>query len=96
MFGKLAYFRYGIHEMMHSKPVHVKLEYEDKVIEDFSVPVSMKRGIIMKGRVTDEGLADFRYATIVKETDDELDMLPQPGSYYIYKDGDGTASSYDW
>jgi len=69
---------------------------EDKVIEDFSVPVKMKRGIIMKGRVTDAGLADFRYATIVLETEDELNQLANPGSYYIYKDGDGMASRFEW
>lgn len=69
---------------------------EDKVIEDFSVPVRMKRGIIMKGRVTDAGLADFRYATIVLETEDELNQLANPGSYYIYKDGDDTASRFEW
>lgn len=33
-FGRLAYFKYGIGEMFHSKPVHLKLEYEDKIIED--------------------------------------------------------------
>lgn len=69
---------------------------EDKVIEDFSVPVKMKRGIIMKGRVTDAGLADFRYATIVLETEDDLNQLANPGSYYIYKDGDGMASRFEW
>ena len=33
-FGRLAYFKYGIGEMFRSKPVHLKLEYEDKIIDD--------------------------------------------------------------
>lgn len=69
---------------------------EDKVIENFSVPVKMKRGVIMKGRVTDAGLADFCYATIVLGKEDELNQLANPGSYYIYKDGDGNAERFDW
>ena len=69
---------------------------EDKEITNFSVPVRMKRGIIMKGRVTDAGLADFCYATVVLEKEDELNQLVDPGSYYIYKDGDGTAENHQW
>ena len=53
--------------------------------------VKMERGVIMKGRVTDAGLADFRYATIVRNKNDEMNLLPEVGSYYIYKDGNGIA-----
>lgn len=67
---------------------------EDKEVEEFSA--RMKRAVIMKGRVTDAGLADFRYATIVLETEDESNQLAKPGSYYIYKDGDGIADRFDW
>lgn len=69
---------------------------EEKVIEDFSVPVKMKRAVIMKGRVTETGLADFRYATIVREKEDELDQLAALGSYFIYKDSDGNTERFDW
>lgn len=69
---------------------------EDKEITNFAVPVRMKRGIIMKGRVTNAGLADFCYATVVLEKEDELNQLVNPGSYYIYKDGDGTAENHQW
>ena len=67
---------------------------EDKEVEEFSARI--KRAVIMKGRVTDAGLSDFRYATIVLETEDELNQLAEPGSYYIYKDGNGIAERFDW
>lgn len=55
--------------------------------------VRMKRGVVMKGKVTDNGFTDFRYATIVMETEDNsgglIGQYPK-GSYFIYKDGDGT------
>ena len=69
---------------------------EEKKIEDFSVPAMMKRAVLMKGRVTDAGLADFRYATIVLEKEDDLDQLAALGSYFIYKDSDGNAERFDW
>lgn len=59
----------------------------------------MKRGVIMKGKVTADGLADFRYATVVMETEDhsggQFGLYPV-GSYFIYKDGNGLASNLDW
>lgn len=59
----------------------------------------MKRGVIMKGKVTANGLADFRYATIVMETEDhsggQFGLYPI-GSYFIYKDGNGLAENLDW
>ena len=67
---------------------------EAKEVEEFSA--WMKRAVIMKGRVTDAGLADFRYATIVLETKDDMGQLAEPGSYYIYKDGNGIAERFDW
>lgn len=69
---------------------------EKKKIEDFSVPAMMKRAVLMKGRVTDAGLADFRYATIVLEKEDDLDQLAALGSYFIYKDSDGNAERFEW
>lgn len=56
----------------------------------------MRRAIIMKGRVTDAGLANFRYGTIVLEKEDPANQLAEPGSYYIYKDGNGIADRFDW
>ena len=59
----------------------------------------VKRGIIMKGKVTDAGLSDFRYATVILETEDNSNGLIgqyDDGSYFIYKDGDGIARKEDW
>lgn len=56
--------------------------------------VSMRRGVIMKGKVTEQGLADFQYASIILDAkDDSQGVLEQylPGTYFIYKDGDGLA-----
>lgn len=53
----------------------------------------MKRGVVMKGKVTDNGFTDFRFATIVMEAENNSGGLlaqPSKGSYFIYKDGDGT------
>ena len=59
----------------------------------------VKRGIVMKGQVTSEGLKDFRYATIIMEAEDDSNGLIgqyDNGSYFIYKDGDGIAKREDW
>lgn len=60
---------------------------------------SMKRGVIMKGKMTAEGISDFRYATIVMETEDysngQYGLYPK-GTFFIYKDGDGLAKNLDW
>ena len=59
----------------------------------------VKRGIVMKGQVIEDGLKDFRYATIIMKSEDDSNGLiaqyPQ-GSYFIYKDGDGLANREVW
>lgn len=68
-------------------------------IDGYTYHVSVKRGIVMKGKVTDAGLSDFRYATILmKSEDDSHGLISQypNGSYFIYKDGDGLAKNEDW
>ena len=71
----------------------------DMELNAVSYHVNMKRGIIMKGKMAADGIADFRYATIIMETSDNSDGLigqyPN-GSYFIYKDGDGKAENFDW
>ena len=61
--------------------------------------VKVKRGIIMKGKVVEEGLSDFCYATIIMDSEDDsnglLSQYPN-GSYFIYKDGDGLAKKEEW
>lgn len=61
--------------------------------------VKMKRGIVIGGRVTETGIANLRMASIIMEaSDDSQGVLSQyaPGSYFIYKDGDGLAANLDW
>ena len=59
----------------------------------------VRRGIVMKGQVIEDGLKDFRYATIIMKSEDDSNGLiaqyPQ-GSYFIYKDGDGLAKREVW
>lgn len=51
---------------------------------------SIKSAYIMRGRITDEGIADFRYATIILDAL-VTDVIIDIGHYFIYKDGDGIA-----
>lgn len=76
---------------------------EDKAydvgVTNQSFHVRVKRGIVMKGKVTNDGLSDFRYATILMHTeDDSQGLIAQypDGSYFIYKDGDGIAKNEEW
>ena len=71
----------------------------DVQVDNHTYHVRMKRGIIMKGAVSDRGLSNFRYATIIMETEDDSGGLIgqyENGSYFIYKDGDGTAENQEW
>lgn len=59
----------------------------------------VKRGMVMKGQETSEGLKDFRYASVIMETEDDSNGLIgqyDNGSYFIYRDGDGIARKEDW
>lgn len=57
--------------------------------------VKMKRGIVMRGEVTNSGLANYYMATVIMESEDDsngvLNQYPV-GSYFIYRDGDLLAS----
>ena len=61
---------------------------EDKSIEH------VKRGVIMCGKVRKNGLSNFRMAFIV--VDAISHEAPDPGSYYIYKDGDSLVERCAW
>lgn len=59
----------------------------------------IERCVVMKGQVTADGLKDFRYATIIKDTEENANGilgLYDKGSYFIYRDGDGIARNQDW
>ena len=71
----------------------------DMEIDNHTYHARMKRGVVMKGEVTDRGLSNLRYATIVMETEDDSGGLIGQyanGSYFIYKDGDGLAENQEW
>lgn len=71
----------------------------DVQVDNHTYHVRMKRGIVMKGAVSDRGLSNFRYATIIMETEDDSGGLIgqyENGSYFIYKDGNGTAENQEW
>lgn len=74
--------------------------------KDYDVPfngqsfhVRVKRGVIMKGTVTNNGFSNFKIASIIMEAEDNSNgILSQyaPGSYFLYKDGDGLAEILEW
>lgn len=64
-----------------------------------SFHVRVKRGIIMKGTTSSNGLSNFKVASIIMEAeDDSQGVLGQysPGSFFVYRDGNGLAESIDW
>ena len=59
----------------------------------------VKRGVVIKGQKTEQGLSGFRFAQVIMETEDYSNgqYPPSPvGTYYIYKDEDGLAENFDW
>ena len=64
-----------------------------------SFHVKVKRGVIMKGTMNDYGMANFSIASIIMEAgDDSGGLLGQyaPGSFFVYRDGNGLAEYLDW
>lgn len=61
--------------------------------------VRVKRGVIMKGSIVSEGFANFSIATVIMEAEDNSGGLIgqyAPGSFFVYKDGDGMARNCVW
>lgn len=64
-----------------------------------SFHVKVKRGVIMKGTMNDYGMANYSIASIIMEAgDDSGGLLGQypPGSFFVYRDGNGLAENFDW
>ena len=64
-----------------------------------SFHVKVKRGVIMKGTMNDSGMANFAIASIIMEADDDSGGLLgqyEPGSFFVYRDGNGLAETLDW
>ena len=71
----------------------------DVPFNEQSFHVRVKRGVIMKGTMNDYGMANFSIASIIMETEDDSGgLLGQyaPGSFFVYRDGNGLAEYLDW
>ena len=65
-------------------------EYKSIVID--GTEAIIKRGIIIKGEMCDEGMKDLYFANIIMNVyGDVNDDLVKPGQFFIYRDGDGLA-----
>lgn len=64
---------------------------EEKTLD---LGITVKRGVIMCGKLTSNGLSDFRMVFVVLEAEGE--QAPRPGSYYYYEDRDGLAERCEW
>ena len=64
-----------------------------------SFHVRVKRGVIMKGTASSDGLSNFKIASIIMEAEDDshgiLGQYP-PGSFFVYRDGNGLAENFEW
>ena len=71
----------------------------DIPFETQSFHVRVKRGVIMVGTAGALGLSNFKIASVIMEAEDDSNgMLGQyePGSFFIYRDGDGLAENFEW
>ena len=71
----------------------------DVPFNEQSFHVRVKRGVIMKGTMNDYGMANFSIASIIMEAEDDSGgLLGQyaPGSFFVYRDGNGLAECLDW
>lgn len=58
--------------------------------------VVLKRGIIIKGEMSDEGMQNLYFANIIMDVIGDTDVpLVERGQFFIYKDGDGIARKED-
>lgn len=66
----------------------------DMTLEGNTYHVKMSRGIVMAGEIVNSGIRNLRYASIIRDVEDNSHGAIEqyaPGSFFIYKDGDGLA-----
>ena len=64
-------------------------EYKSLIIEGAEEAI-LKRGIIIKGEMCEEGIKNLYFANIIMDVQGVVtDELVTPGQFYIYRDGDG-------
>lgn len=68
------------------------------VLQEGNCHVNLSQGVVMKGQVTRDGIRDLTYATIILDMDADAEdaELYAPGTFFIWKDGDGIAERFDW
>lgn len=65
---------------------------ESKAMTVDNDAVVLKRGILIKGEMCDEGIRDLYFANIVMDVVGDVGTaLVERGQFFIYKDGDGLA-----
>ncbi len=65
---------------------------ENKKLDFNGNAVVLKRGIIIKGEMCNEGIRGLYFANIVMDVSGEgVEGLVKPGQFFIYKDGDNLA-----
>lgn len=65
-------------------------EYKTVVLEENEA--TMKRGVIIKGEMCDDGMKNLYFANIIMDViGDVSNELISPGQFFIYRDGDGLA-----
>ena len=65
-------------------------EYKSIVIDGSDAMI--KRGVIIKGEMRDDGMKDLYFANIIMDVTGVVsDDLVKPGQFFIYRDGDGLA-----
>lgn len=69
---------------------------ENKEMDVNGNAVVLKRGIIIKGEMCNEGIRGLYFANIVMDVSGEgVEGLVKPGQFFIYKDGDNLARKED-
>ncbi|MBR4838588.1 MAG: hypothetical protein IK004_09225 [Bacteroidales bacterium] len=72
---------------------------ENKKMDYGIYDVRVKRGIIYKGRITEDGIRNLKYASIIMDVYDSsngvLDLYPA-GSFFLYYDKDKLSERYNW
>ena len=60
---------------------------------DETFHVNMERGVIIKGNVNADGISNLYFAVVILKVEDDFGgIVPHPGSYFVYRDGNGLAS----
>lgn len=69
---------------------------ETKILPVNENEISIRRGVIIKGEMCDEGIKNLYFANIIMDVQGDYgNTVTTHGQFYIYKDGDGLARKED-